>query len=156
MDSLLKNAQITLVCPSTSLAAGSTVVLSTQIGYGPVDMQGFESVVFVYMPTIITAAGAAYLYPTFGSSSGSLTADTSAYVGFATGATSYSLDYAALEIYKPTQRYVGWGLYRATQNSGGAILAIQHRAHKGATTQATTGSVDYGTLGTTVVAGLTS
>ena len=156
MVSLLKNSNIIAVCPSTALAAGSTVVLSTQVGYGPVDMAGYESVTFIYQPAIVVANSVNYLYPTFGSSSGSLTADTSAAVGWATGATSYSLDFLALEIYKPTQRYVGWGMYRLTANSAGGIIAIQYLPRKGATTQATAGSVDYMSLGTTVYAGLTS
>lgn len=145
MDSLLKNINISLVLPTTDVTAGSTLILSTQLGFsGPVDMQGFDGVMFLANlsgSTATSVVGGCYIYPTFGSSSGTLTADTSAIAGTSAFCTTAGAYFLALDIFKPTQRYVGFGLGRL-YNSSTAIFyanvyAIQYKAHKGATTQST-------------------
>jgi hypothetical protein len=157
-SNLFNNVKISVVMSSTDLVLGSTVSDTTDLAVNTtLDMAEYEGVLFLALPTTVTAAGTIGMIPKFGSSSGTLTlAATSFWAGSSTlGASSgLSQEYFALDIVKPIQRYVGVRYHRATQNASLAgIIAIQYGKHKvglPATSTETGGNWNvFGTTGST-------
>jgi hypothetical protein len=99
-------------------------------GSGVLDMSEYEGVLFIGLPTVVTAGGVLGISPKFGSSSGTLTADTSAFAGTTASTTGMSEQSFVLDIIKPLTRYVGVQATKATQAAGMTVLGIQYGAHK--------------------------
>ena len=134
-EMLSKKTKVTVMVPTTAAAVGSSVISCTGSTDGSaqsLDMSGYEGVMFVAIPWGVTAAGQLGLAALTGDTSGTLTADTSRYSGTtgATATTDLMGDAIVLDVYRPTRRFAGVELYRATQNSMATVIAIQYGAHK--------------------------
>lgn len=120
--SLLKDAKITVM--NDAVTAGTTAVTPTS----PVDMTGFETVVFLALTGDVTSGSVLTLTANEVASdtnSGG-TAITGGAATFTAGATSADVKCLATEYVRPKLRYVYPTLTRTTQNAViNGIIAIQ-------------------------------
>lgn len=133
MPQPLKNVKVTQ-CSST-VAAGTSAISSATV----IDMQDYESVIFVYSfgtltsGTVVTAKAAQ-----LATSSPTASTDDIAGSGIAVADTNSDKS-VVLEIHKPTYRYIRPCVTRTTQNAVlNSIIAIQFGPKIKPTVQSTT------------------
>jgi hypothetical protein len=147
MEGLLKNIKLTVLDPYIG-STGTTD--TTSIGY--VDMQGYDSVCLVGMFTEVIAGGKLGFYPYTGATVATLAATTAYWVGTTISTTAMETQCVAMDLIKPTVRYIGAAQDKATAAGGMTILAIQYNGLKFPVTQSTE---LYGCINTTSIAGAT-
>lgn len=134
MPQLSKDIAITWMIASTEVAAGTTATESSVV----LDMAGYDGVLFLDCPHTVTAAGARYICAMSGDSSGTMAANSNLAGTTGTASTTgLSSAVIALDVYKPISRFVSVKQVRATQNSGGGVLAIQYKNRVGPISQTT-------------------
>lgn len=130
---LLKDVKVTVV----EAAAGAA---QTELVTDVLDMQGFDGVMFVALTGDVTSGSVITLTVKANSANSvsSPTPVTQKATGAVTaGATDADSKVLAVDVYKPTLRYVFASLTRTTQDAiVGGIIAIQYGAHKKPTEQA--------------------
>lgn len=128
-DSIVKDMLITRV--NASASAAQTELLSTTI----LDMSGYDSVCFIVLLGTATDGSVMTLTvksnPTSSSSGG-----TTEKAGTAVTAATSSSKTMAVDVFRPTQRYVFSSFTRTAQNCGvDGVLAIQYNSKNKPTTQ---------------------
>jgi hypothetical protein len=118
----------------TKGAAAATAATSTIDG-AQVDMQGFDGVVIV--ASVATANAGNILKAQGSDASGSGQTDL---VG-ATAVAGSDGDVVAIDVYRPTQRYINAALVRGASTVTGEIRMIRYRASKVPAQQASSGVV---------------
>jgi len=133
INSLLKSGKVTRV--TNAVAAGTTDSNSSSV-----DMQGFESVMFIALFGTITATAVTSIHA-------EQSADDSTFADLES--TSISIDddednmVLVLEVIKPTDRYVRCVVDRGTANAViDGVIAIQYNARNVPTTQDATTVAD--------------
>jgi hypothetical protein len=124
----LVNTKITLVVPAT--AVGTANITGTTL-----DMSGFEGVEFVLLAGTITDGVAAVKASSGAAANGS---DAQDLAGTSTSLSStQDGDVAALDLYRPLDRYVTPVVVRGGATGGviNGVIAIQYGAHVKPTTQ---------------------
>lgn len=127
---LLKNAELAVV---EAAAGAAQTALESDI----VDMAEYEGVVFVALTGDVTDGSVLGLNVEHGDESGGGDmADTTATATFTAGATSADSKILAVDVYRPTKRYVRAVLTRTTANAViGGIIAIKYGPRKAPVTQ---------------------
>lgn len=131
MENLLKDVKITRVL--NGVAAGTTVQNSSVV-----DMSGWDGVTFILMVGTLTATQVTSLKGQQGNVSN--LSDAADLLGTLVGplADGDSNKCLALDIYRPTDRYVRAVVNRATANAViDGVIAIQYRGRKSPVTQDT-------------------
>ena len=124
---LLSGAQFQLVHLSATGAPGSTDTTSLTL----VDMQGFDSLCYVGIVDVLTAAGDVGLEAWEASSSGGTfyQGDTDYAGAFQiTTTTGTDASLLVLDIQKPLRRWHSVRVHKATQASSVAVIAIKYNA----------------------------
>jgi hypothetical protein len=126
---LLKESKVTLIIPQTVVGT-TTIVAGT-----PIDMSGFDGVMFVYAcggitdgtPSIKVSEGAA-----------SNMSDRADLLGSGTLAVANTV--AIVDVFRPVKRYVDCSIVRggSTGSIIGGVIAIQYKGSKAPTTQPAT------------------
>lgn len=127
---LLKNAELAVV---EAAAGAAQTALESDI----VDMAEYEGVVFVALTGDVTDTCVLGLNVEHGDEAGGGDmADTTATASFTAGATNADSKILAVDVYRPTKRYVRAVLTRTTANAVvGGIIAIKYGPRKAPVTQ---------------------
>ena len=134
MEGLLKNVKLSLITAAINNSTGSTD--TTGVSY--VDMAGYDGVLLVGIPSEAIATAVMGIYPYTGATVAALaTGSTAVYAGTTSATTSMEEMVFALDLIKPSARYVSARWDKATAASGGTILAIQYNATKNPVAQST-------------------
>lgn len=134
MEGLLKNVKLTVINAQIDNSSGSTD--TTGVGY--VDMAGFDGVLLVGIPSEVIATAVMGIYPYTGATVATLASgSTAVYAGTTSATTAMEEMVFALDLVKPTARYISARWDKATAASGGAILAIQYNATENPVAQST-------------------
>jgi hypothetical protein len=134
MEGLLKNVKLSLITAAINNSTGSTD--TTGVSY--VDMAGFDGCLLVGIPSEVIATAIMGMYPYTGVSVAAMaTGSTDVYAGTTSATTSMEEMVFALDLIKPSARYISARWDKLTAASGGAILAIQYNAGKNPVAQST-------------------
>lgn len=129
---LLKNCKITVVEAAATAA-------QTELVTDVLDMQGFDGVMFIAMTGDVTTSSVLTLTVkanSANSTSSPTPVTQKATDAFTAGATDADSKVLAVDLYKPTLRYVFASLTRTAANAVvGGIIAIQYSAKDMPTTQ---------------------
>jgi hypothetical protein len=151
MEGLLKNIKLTVIhdYPSNSTGATGTT------GKNYVDMLGYDGCLLLYVPTEAIATAINTIYPVFSTdySGSTFAGSTAQYAGTTSATTAMEQMLWAVDVIKPTKRYVSVYNYKLTAASGGVCIAIQYNGLKTPVSQST---ALYGVVNSTSMAGLSS
>ena len=163
MNSLLKYAQFTRVFFTSGIGAGTSQISTTDstgaLGRA-IDMSGYDGCMCILSGSGVIANGSFGICPRFSDTSGTLTNDSSAaaFIGSTDAATTdLNNQLVILDVVKPTKRWIGFTLMRATQNSVADGIVIQYNTKYATVTPTTAGvAVPGGVAYSTTITGVSS
>lgn len=133
MENLSKYVKLSCIMGQVDNTTGTTD--TTSPGY--VDMAGYDSVMFIGVPSEAIATAVMGMYAYTGATVAALAGTTTVYSGTTSATTSMEQMVWALDLVKPQARYVSARWDKATAASGGAIVALQYNGIKLPVTQST-------------------
>lgn len=151
VNNLLKGAKLTVILPAQNNTTGA----ADTTGLGYVDMAGYDNVAFIGIPTEVIAGAVMGISCYTGDTVAALASSTVLWGGSTITTTDMEIQCWGLDIVKPSRRYLSAMWDKATQASGGSILAIQYNPTKLPAAQDATTTYKYGAFGITVIAGAT-
>lgn len=151
MEGLMKNIKLTVLHDYPANSTGSTGTTGTNY----VDMSGYDGCLLLYVPTEAIATAINTIYPVFSSdySGSTFAGSTAQWAGTSSATTAMEQMLWALDVIKPTKRYLSVYNYKLTAASGGVCVAIQYNGSKFPVSQST---ALYGVVNSTSYPGLSS
>lgn len=135
LNNLLKNAKITRVSNDGAGTASATPTKGTIL-----DMQGFESVMFIAAMADVVSGSVVALRAAQGATNDTAEMDLlTGSSGGTAGASDVDNKLVILDVVRPTERYIEVQLFHTTQNAPfDGIIAIQYGARNAPVTQGST------------------